>query len=149
MPDHAKVSRLHFGKINEASHARRELFASIPAGTELKTILEPAYWAHHTRDLRPMDLIEAVCDDGSWEASLRVMFVAKTEARVSVRWKTEYAHSENTPKIPDSPYSVKWLNIGKKYAVVLTETQEVIEDKLFPEDEAHKALARHIKNLNR
>lgn len=146
MTDHAKVIRLHFGRLLPVGHARRELSANIPAGTPLETILEPTYWGHYTNDLKPGDIIEAMCEDGSWEASLRVMFVATGEARAAVRWKVEY--EAVVVPVESETHEVKWINVGRKYGVVRKDTGEVIQDKFYPEDEAHKFLAKHLGRLN-
>lgn len=145
MTDHAKVTRLHFGKLLPVGHARQELAASIPAGTPLETILEPTYFGHYSRQLRPGFIIEAMCEDGSWEASLRVMFVANGEVRAAVRWQTEYEPEE--VRVESDTHEVKWINIGKKYGVVRKDNGEVIQDGFYPEDEAHKFLAKHLANL--
>jgi len=38
-----KAARLHFGRVKLANQARRELFADIPAGVDLKMALQPCY----------------------------------------------------------------------------------------------------------
>lgn len=137
--------RLHFGRLQAVGHARREMAADIPAGTTLETILEPSYWAHHTRDLRPGDVIEAICEDGTWEASLRVMFISTAEVKSVVRWKAEYDMVE--PGIDSDTYEVRWINIGKKYGVVRRDDGSVIKDGFYPIEQAHGFLKSHLSEM--
>jgi hypothetical protein len=139
----AKVIKLHFGRLQEVSHARRELSANIPAGTSLETVLEPSYWAHYTRDLRPNDILEVVCEDGSWEASLRVRFVSTAEAKMAVRWKVEFDTDEVTEEESDTHF-VKWISPPKKYGVIRRDTGAVIQDGFYPKAEAYNFLRKHL-----
>lgn len=146
MPDQAKVIALHFGRLQEVVHARRELFAKVPAGTSLETVLEPTYWKHYTRDIRALDIIEVFCEDGSWEASLRVMFVATNEVRVKLRSHVPLDDDVETAEEPTETYKTKWKGPALKWAVVHADTGEVIESG-FEKEEAIKALHRHVENM--
>lgn len=137
--------RLHFGRLQAVNHARRELSADIPAGTSLETILEPSYWAHHTRDIQAGDVVEALCEDGRWEASLRVMFVATDAVRLVVRWKAEYQDAGAV--VESETYEVKWINIGKKYGVMRRDDRTVIKDGFRTADMAHGFLKTHLAEL--
>ena len=142
------TSALHFGRLVETGHAWKSYTADIPAGSSLDHILAPTYWKHYTRQLKPLDVIEAMCEDGSWEASLRVTFVSRAEVKMVVRWMAEYS-VDAFEAIESTTHEVKWINVGRKYGVVRKDTGEVIQDKLYPEAEAQAYLKTHLQALAR
>lgn len=136
--------RLHFGRLSEVVAVRREMYADIPADTPIETILESDYWMHYARDLRPMDIIEAFCEDGSWEANLRVMFVSTTDVKVEVRWKKNYEVADFVGET-DS-HEIKWKGPVRKFAVIHKETGNVVKDN-FTKEQAHEFLRDYIKQI--
>lgn len=140
-----KNAALHFGKLVEIGHARRELSANIPAGTPMEVILEPSYWKHYTRDIQPGDVIEAFCEDGLWEASLRVMFVSTAEVKLAIRWQVDYEAIEE--EVDSETHIVVWKGPAMKFAVVRKDTGEIIEKGLYPKSEAFNYLRRHLAQL--
>lgn len=147
MPDvRTSKPKLQFGRLGLAQSHRRELFADIPAGSTLETILEPSYWAHHAHEIKPLDIIEAFCEDGSWEARLRVMFVANGEVKLSLMSKVDHAATAVAAPA-DTPYEIKWISPTKKYAVRRKDNHTVIADGLYPESAAHEYLRGHLRNM--
>lgn len=143
---HAMANALQENRLREREHARRDWFADIPANTMLDDILKPAYWKHHVRVLRPMDRIEAFCEDGSWEADLRVMFVGQAEVKVAVIHKVSYHETVDEMPLSDS-YDVKWKGPAAKFAVVNKATGELIKDRLYPRDAAISYLRQHLVTM--
>lgn len=138
-----KAARLHFGKLKQISAAYRPLFADIPAGVDFNTALRPSFWAHHVRDIRPLDTIEMFCEDGSWEALCRVMSVGQAEVNLS---KISYAeHGTAEPDVFSETYELRWKGPVLKWCVVRKEDGMVIADKLYPKAEAQARLANHLK----
>ena len=140
------TGKLHMGRVNEVGHKRRALFADIPAGTNIEALMEPSYWAHHARDIRPLDLIEAFCEDGSWEALFRVMFVSNAEVRLSPIY--EVRHEKENRVSPDgASHVVMWKGPAMKFAVIQTDTKAIIKSGFYPRSEAEDFLANHLKDL--
>ena len=140
-------ARLHVGKIKAVNHARNTWFANIPAGTVFETLLEPDYWAHHTREIRPLDLIEAFCEDGAWEALLRVMFVGRAEIKLSQVYFVQ--HQEPGEETDSEDYQVFWRGPALKFGVRNRHNGEVVKDGFYPKSEAHKFLREHLKTVRR
>ncbi len=149
MTDTAKVIHfpaLQFGRLTEVGHVRRELAINVPEGVSLETVLQPTYLKHYARDIRPADIIEALCEDGSWEASLRVMYVSTAEVRMQVRWQTDY--DEMVEDEPESDtHEVKWKGPAMKFAVVRKDNKEIIQSGFYPKSDAHNFMAKHLANL--
>jgi len=68
-----------FGAIE---YVRTQYAAKIPDGVTFEDILNPTYWAHHARDIRPTDEIRAVAEDRTWIAYLIVVDCARTWVKV-------------------------------------------------------------------
>lgn len=138
--------KLHYGKLKEADHAYRRLFAEVPSGVDIDTVLNPDFWAHYTRDIRPMDVIEVFCEDGSWEGVLRVMSVGTVEVKVKLRSVTEYETDEE-PEVEDDLYWIRWKGPAAKFAVVNKESGETIKDHLYPKSEAYAFMRSHLQSM--
>jgi hypothetical protein len=138
--------KLHYGRLTPIEHARRELFAEIPEGVTLEDILRPEFWSHYARDFKPMDLVEAFCEDGSWEASLRVMLVTDVEVKMSLRW--EVRHDKVAPEEEKTEtHEIKWKGPAMRFAVVRKDTGEVIKDHLYPKSQAAQYLKNHLQAI--
>ncbi len=140
-----KLARLHFGKVKLAVQARRELFADIPAGTDFETTFNPEYWAHHVREIRPLDTIEMFCEDGSWEAKCRVMYVGEAEVKLSKVYYVE--HGATADVDASETYGIKWKGPGAQWCVVRKDDGKVIQDKLYPKDKAQTYLTNYLKSM--
>ncbi len=138
MKHNGSVPKLHYGRLLSVEHARRELVANIPAGTSLETVLNPEYWSHYTKDITPNTIIECMCEDGSWEASLRVMFVSQTEVQTQVRWKATY---DKVDVVEESEtHFIKWISPANKFGVVRTSDKTVVKDGFYPKKQAQQFL---------
>lgn len=135
---------LHFGRLKEARSTRRRWWADIPAGTAFETILQPDYWRHQVRaGIKPLDLIEALCEDGTWEALLRVMFVGRVEVQLSKIYYVE--HKEADEAVDSDDYEVHWKGPVLKWVVRNKSNGAVIKDRLFPKTEALTFLRNHLR----
>lgn len=143
--DGVSKPRLHFGRLKTAAGARNDHFVEVPHGVNLATILVPDYWANVATRLRPMDRIEAFCEDGSWEALLRVMFTTANEARLSVIYAVE--HEPGAARAISDVYEVRWKGPGAMWAVVRSDTGAVIKDHLFPQAAAVAYLRDHLMQI--
>lgn len=139
---------LHFGRVTTAEHKWNHYAAVIPAETPKERMLEPHYWKHYASNLfKPSDIVTCFCEDGSWEASYRVMFVSKAEVRLSLRWEVD--HEAYVPEEESETHEIKWGGPQIKFKVVRKDTGEVIKDHLHPKSEAYDFLRRHLQALQR
>lgn len=142
-PMHGK---LQYGNLQLANSARTVYQASIPGGVSEADMLEPAFWAHHIKVLRPMDIIEAFCEDGSWEGSYRVMFVGAAEIRIARRWHIRH-DADEAPDITGDMYEIKWMGPAIQFAVRRIDTGDIVKDHLYPKDTALKYLREHMQRM--
>lgn len=78
-----RAPRLATSRLSLAEHKRSIHFVTPEAGTAPDALLDPAYWTHVARLLRPLDRIEAVCEDGTWHQELLVQYAGTIEAKVA------------------------------------------------------------------
>lgn len=138
-PNTALEPALHSGRLLTAEHARNCHFVNIPAGLPPDDLLRPAFWKHVAAQLRPLDRLECISEDGAWERELRVLYTTTQEARVSpigaVTW-----HAEEVREVgdDDGPYTVRWKGPTKKWAVIRNSDGAYIADT-FPSRETAEA----------
>jgi hypothetical protein len=105
MPFKPAIPKLMPGRMKNAEADRQCLHVDVPAGTDLETVMEPLWWGNYARAARPKDIIEVFCDDGTWEARFRVLFVSNQEIRL-VRprmWRKRRASlSSGCPRPPST-----------------------------------------------
>ena len=140
--------RLHMGRMQPATGARQHLFIDLPAGTEPNDLLDPGYWAHYSQGVRPSDLLEVFCEDGSWEGLYRVMFVSSAEVKIVPIYVSQHgdAGAEGASDSSDT-HHVVWKGPTRKYAVARKDSGEVIKDALYPKSEAFQYMHHHLASL--
>ena len=138
------TQRLHFGRLNLAEHSWRHWSANIPEGVELKEILQEDFWTHYHKQIRPMDIVTAMREDGAWEAWLRVMFVSPAGVKMEIMFSKEYdTIDEQEAATLSDIYDVKWGGPSAKFRVIRLSDNTVIKDGFHPKSEAFA----YIKNL--
>lgn len=142
----AVIPKLPFGRVMPAGHAYARYEGRIPAGTRFETICAPTYWVHYARFLRPGDIVECFCEDGTWEAELRVMFVSPAEIKVAVRLHVSYG-ADVLAVSETGTHEVKWISPPKKFGVVRKDTGEVIKDGFYPKEKAVEFMQQHLKRV--
>lgn len=143
MPFKPAIPKLMPGRMKNAEADRQCLHVDVPAGTTLETVMEPLWWGNYARAARPKDIIEVFCDDGTWEARFRVLFVSNQEIRLGKVYYVEY----ETPDVEEEKgFTLKWLSPSAKYAVI-SPTGDIVKDHLYPKAEAAKYMQRHMENV--
>ena len=139
--------RLHMGRRKMASDAYNTHLADIPSGTDPKVVVTPSYWAHFVDYIKPMDVVVAFWEDGTYEAWYRVLFT--TPMGVTLSMLFDKRHEETVEQDENAPLVVKWRGAGGKWAVVRkTDTGiVVIKDKLPSQAEATAFLANIQKEM--
>ena len=131
---------LHFGRMTPIDHKWNEYAVIVPAKTEPKEVLQRPYFRHYSNILKPGDILTCLWEDGTQEASYRVMYVSKAEVAVSLRWEAK--HDAVDVSEQSETYEVKWRGPSKKWGVVLKATGEVVKDEFYPEEQAHDYLRK-------
>jgi len=138
-------SALHMGRCSPSGHKWNRYDVTIPAETNPEDLLDPHYWRHYGALLKPSDILECFCDDGSWEASYRVMFVSRAEVKLSLRG--EVVRHDKTPDEESDTHEIKWGGPAVKFRIQRKDTGEVIRDGLYPKSEAYNFMRQHLQSI--
>lgn len=80
-------------------------------GTDLEDVQRPSYWRNHWRMLRKWTEITVLCEDGSWEAKLRVIESGEAFARVRVL-SSWHEDSVDLSDFPSDDWTVEFVSSG-------------------------------------
>lgn len=117
-------------QIKEAEYVRRDYVVTPPQGTTMQEMLEPMYWAHVARQLRPFDRIEVRFADGKAWAELIVRVAEPLAVKVAILRHRDFEIEQGKSsgpelEIPDG-YEVKHRGLAK-WSVIRLADQEVLE----------------------
>lgn len=100
-----------------AEQVRNAWVVNAEEGTTIQDVLEPSYWAHVARELKPYDHIEVRLETGDWIAQLLVISQGLNWAKVHMLQKHDLAMSQEAP--PSSQkHEVKWRGPQHKWCVM-------------------------------
>jgi len=143
MPFSPAIPKLMPGRMRNAEAERQCLHVDVPAGTTPDQVETPTWWGNYCRAARPKDIIEIFCDDGTWEARYRVLFVSQQEIRLG---KIYYVDHDTPDIVEEKGFHLKWLSPSAKYALIAP-NGEIVKDRLYPKPEAAKFMQQHMQNV--
>jgi hypothetical protein len=125
-----------------SSHAYNTWLATVPTDTKESDLLSPSYWKHHTRTLRPMDVIRVLSEDGTWESWLTVI-KPEPPAMVYVSLLFHARHASAEEATADD-LTVKWRGAVHQFCIVRrrADGEDVIAKNLYPKSQAEMELLR-------
>jgi hypothetical protein len=131
--------------------ARREWQVIVDRATTLEDFARRDFLGNMTKMLRRNDLIEVLWEDGSAEASLRVLAVGPQEVAVAVR-----SHLKLDGMDPDAlaippGYAIDWSGDVAKHRVlrVVDGKREVVKDNLETSAAARQWLTDYLASMKR
>ncbi len=133
-------------RIVPAEYKRTIHMVTPEAGTKIEAMLDPTYWRHVARLLKPLDRLEVMPEDGAWYAELMVIFTAQNEVKVKQLSFIELDAVDVDAIVTDT-HEVKWRGPSAKFGVVNTKTGEVLKDGFADKQLAASYMAEHLKAL--
>lgn len=130
-------------------HAQHEIVAyahSPEYGVTLKQVMEPTYWSHVARLLRPGFTVVVTAPDMTWRAELMVRAVGKTEVLMGLIGHAEFGGSVDVTS-EDSPYEIKWRGPARKFGVIRKEDGAVVKDEFQAKEYAAQWIKNHIASM--
>jgi len=144
-----KVPELHADRMGLTEHKRNSWTVHIPHGTEPDDLETAAYWAHLSHKLRQHDVIECLWEDGTGEATCRVLGSGhgwvKVQVLHAVKYKAFRVEEYNTI-LPG--HRVQYVNNFVKWSVIRDADKRVLKDKCDTEGEAYTWLASYAKSIS-
>ena len=133
-------------RMKGAEYERLVYVANPEHGVTMEDVLNPAFWVHVARKLRPYAQIEVRSEDGAWWAQLLVTDVGRLWAKVQPICFVELAQSD--PDEPIDPlYEVGWGGPHHKWRVVRKSDNKVIKAEFGDKAQAELWLKEHIRAL--
>jgi len=117
------------------------------AGTALDALLEPAFWAHNARKLRPGAVIWAEPEDGAWFALLRVRSANIGGAKVRVLFKTEEPQVVQDEDPAANGFSVEWGGPAHKFRVKRVADKQVMQSGFQDKADAFRWLSENVEKI--
>ena len=144
------IKALQFGKVWPRGFKYQTRDCWVPAGTKPSDLLHPTYFKHYLREWKPHDKPEAFCEDGTWEATYRVLYIgdSKHEAHLSMIYEVWHDTSIEESLATDT-HEVKWISPTKKFAVIRIDSGAVVQDGFYPKDHAVAYMHRHLRNITK
>lgn len=104
-----------------AEYAITTWYVAVPPSVDLDEALQPAFWAHCARQMKPNQRVIVDSEDGTWTALLFVRTVERAAARVAVLSYVDFNEAKSGPALDaatSEEYEMKWLSPGAKYQII-------------------------------
>lgn len=142
------MQKLQDRSIVEIEYARKTFMATPPAGTDIKEMLSPDYWAHVASRLTPHDIIEVVPEDGAFYARLFVVNRNKLWAKVQVLDMHKIIDAKKSKIKPDDVLEAKYTGPSGKWRVFYKKDGSSASEQTFQtQDDASTWIEQNGKEL--
>ena len=139
--DPKREPKLHAGRIRPYEHRVTKHYVEIPYGLTHSEVEKPGFWVHVTKSFRPGDEVLCFAEDSSWERPYRVLFVGKTEVKLSpIGPVVKHGAQDAAETVPDEGYEIVWKGPAMEFAVIDKSSGDIVKSHLYPKDVAIKFL---------
>lgn len=136
--------RLHPSRFKVAEQERNLWLVYPEHGTEFEDLLEPSYWSHIAKNLRPGARIEVLAEDGSYWAELLVRATGNLSASVHPLRKVDLG---NIPLPEASSFAVEYRGPVLKHAVIRKRDGSSIQSGFDTQEAAMQWLGLNSRTL--
>jgi hypothetical protein len=129
--------------IREADHYRNVWHVTLDASETLQSCLQPEFWQHIARRLRPLSEIVVYSHDFAWRATLLVRSATPKSARVVMLTFSDLdaAETEGRKLAPDATLTTIWKGPALKHAIIRKGDKSIVEQGFETKPEAEARLA--------
>lgn len=138
------MTQLATSRFLSAEFGRNIWVVNAEAGTPLKAMLEPGFWAHVSVQMAPRDRIEVTAEDNSFYAELLVVDAGKLFAKVIVIREVKLG-SEDKSDLKN--HTVLWGGNNHKWRVVRKDDRALIKSGFEQKQDGELWALSHEKNL--
>ena len=122
-----------------AQQAYRAWIITVPHNAKPEALLTPTAWKHHAGQLRPLDVIRAVWEDGSQEVWLTV--IKPTPGAVYVSKLFSATHADAVTEDADD-LRIEWKGPILQFCIMRKGDGDPVKKNLYPKDVAEAELLR-------
>lgn len=124
----------------------RNTWSVVPEeGTPMEALMEPAYWVHVARKLRPGDIIEVRAEDGAWFARLYVQATQRLSAKVALLDK--HVFEDVAAEDAGGDFEVMWKGPHHRHSVIRKSDRKTLQHGFESREAAFLWLANNMKAL--
>ena len=142
---------LAVGRFQQAEQVRVVYCATAEVGHTFEQMLNPDYWAHEARKLKPYDMIECRSDDGSFWGLVLVLEAARNWAKVHplqyVPLDTKDVAQTRAAQFSKDEYRVEWKGAHLKHVVIRNSDNEIVHQGVQRKIDAQAWLVDHLKTV--
>lgn len=131
-------------QLNLEAHYTQRYAIFVPATTTMDDVLQPGWWAHVAKKLRPCDEVKIIPEDMAWRAVVFVRAVGRVEAIVQMIEFTEIGGHEAIAAA-DAPYYAKYGSPSVMFRVHRRDNNEVVKDHFQTREQAERWILNHVK----
>lgn len=129
-----------------AEHVRQTWHVTPRTGDSPKDLLDPKYWVHVSRLLKPGDKIEALPETREWYAEAIVLSAGQFGAKVAFTLDPVKLENSAETEVPEE-YDIKWAGPSVKWRVTRKSDGQVIREDLQSREEATAWVKSHTKAM--
>lgn len=129
--------------LHPAEYARTVYMVRVENHVLVADLLKPAFWTHVAAQLKKLDRVEVVPEDGSWYAEFMVLSVSANTARVV---PLRVIQVDGTPISAIEDYYVKWGNAGTKFRVHRKADKAIMASGFDTSEDAQAHIEKLLEN---
>ena len=133
----AKLKR----KLSEADFSLTEsvqmmITVTPPVGTKREEMLDPVFWAHVARRMKPMTEIRAMPKDGAWYGIYLVIYADYLQAKIKELgfWDLD---TLSEPEKETDDYEVTWISPPVRFGVRRKSDKEIVKAHFQTKEQAY------------
>ena len=141
----ANVRKLAEGDLSLMQSVQAIYTATPPVGTTKEDMMNPIFWSHVVRKLKPMFEIWAMPKDGAWYGKWLVIFADANNFQVKLKELAFYPLEElSEPELEGDPYLVKWISPPVRFGIIRKADKAVIKDRFETKEQAYAWKAQNL-----
>ena len=107
-----------------------------PVGTKREEMLDPVFWSHVARRMKPLTEIRAMPRDGAWYGIYLVIYADHLQAKIKELgfWDLD---TLSEPEAESDDYEVKWISPPVRFGVRRKSDGEIVKDKFQTKEQAY------------
>ncbi len=142
-----KISAFAPVNLESAEYRVTTYYHTLEMDEPLEAALEPEYWTHVARILRPGNEIRIDAADYSFCALLKVRSTSRISATVDVIWSKSFKDHVGPEVDNVTGFEIKWRGPKAKFGIIRVSDGEVVRDGYDTREIAADALREYLKAL--
>ena len=141
-----QIVKIAEGDVQQTEAVQSFFTATAPANTPREALVDPVFWTHAARKLRPLSEIRVIAQDSSWYAHIFVMYSAGLDIKLHELGYWELGEIDAGVGAENSEFKVVWAGPTAKFRVIRKVDNVVMQSGFSDKNTAAVWLFRNSKN---